>query len=452
MQIPIQDSLRRLIPTGICLTVAFAISLHEYCKHPQQLDETILETNLDGKSDATSIAEAEIEPMVDEPTSNTIQLAVGRGDTFAKLLKREGFSGAQIHRMMTSVKKHYNPRSLRPKHVVELTRHPKGGHFLALAIRPRLDQEITITPGENGGYKSEKNVIELERTLHFAEGAIDGSLYQVLRAQGVPASMIHHMIMAYSYDVDFQRSLKLGDSFGIFYSTYQDPNTGQRRPGEILFAYLTVKGKTMPIYRFKSGSGGYKFYNSNGESVRKGLLRTPVDGARISGRFGMRKRHPVLGYSKMHKGIDFAAPRGTPIMAAGSGVVEKVGRWGSYGNYIRIRHNGEYSTAYAHLSRYAKGLRHGQRVRQGQIIGYVGATGRATGAHLHYEVLHRKKHINPLKLKLIPATKLKGTELKRFRLAKAELDQQCNSLKDTMQEAQVQLAMNTKVPEKTLVR
>ncbi|MEN8236883.1 MAG: peptidoglycan DD-metalloendopeptidase family protein [Pseudomonadota bacterium] len=443
--------LKRLILTSACLTVALTISLHEYCRHPSGQpdlrEEGIQEVDLEAEPDATS-------PDIPEPITQTVQLTVGRGDTFAKLLKREGFSGSQIHHMMTGVKKHYNPRSLHPKHVIELTRHTKDGHFLTLAIRPRLDQEIMITPDDNGGYKTENRVIELTRTLHLAEGAIDGSLYQALISQGVPASMVHHMIMAYSYDVDFQRSLHLGDSYGLFYTTYQDPHTGQKRPGEILFAYLVVGGKTMPIYRFKSNSGAYRFYNPKGESVRKGLLRTPVDGARISGSFGFRKRHPVLGYGKMHKGIDFAAPRGTPIVAAGSGIVERASRWGSYGNYIRIRHNGEYSTAYAHLSRYAKGIRRGQRVRQGQIIGYIGATGRATGPHLHYEVLRYKKQINPVKLKLIPTTKLQGIELERFQLAKLDLDRQCNSLKETMQDAQVQLAMKSDVgaEKKVVVR
>ncbi len=431
--------LKRIIPTSACLVIALAISVQEYCKNPDSQENETQEIEF-----YQDQAVVEDFPNSDTDTeasvSNTVQLTVGHGDTFAKLLKREGFSGQEIHHMMVAMQPHYNPKNLHPNHIIELTRDPKQGHFLVLAIRPQLGQEITVTPKDAGGYNAEKRNIKLEQTLRFAEGTIDGSLYQALITQGMPASMVQHMIMAYSYDVDFQRSIQLGDGYGVFFSTYKDPETGQERPGEILFAYLTLNGKTLPIYRFKSNSGEFKFYNDNGESVLKGLLRTPVDGARLSSHFGYRK-HPVLGYNKLHKGIDFAAPTGTPIMAAGSGVVEKIGRWGSYGNYIRIRHDGGYSTAYAHMSRYAKGLRSGQRVRQGEIIGYIGATGRVTGAHLHYEVLHQNKHINPMKVKLIPATKLNGAELKRFQLAKATLDQQCLGIKDAMQEAHVQLAM-----------
>ena len=184
---------------------------------------------------------------------------------------------------------------------------------------------------------------------------------------------------------------------------------------------LSLSGETLDAFRFEPQDGEIEYFDRTGRSLRKFLLRTPVDGARLSSTFGMR-RHPILGYSLMHKGIDFAAPSGTPIYAAGGGRVVAAGRNGGYGNYIRVRHSGEYSTAYAHLSRFAKGVKAGQRVRQGQVIGYVGTTGRSTGPHLHYEVLRNDQQINPLEIKQPPATQLAGADLERFNEEVARID------------------------------
>jgi murein DD-endopeptidase MepM/ murein hydrolase activator NlpD len=201
----------------------------------------------------------------------------------------------------------------------------------------------------------------------------------------------------------------------------------------LIYASLTLQGKKIHIYRHTPKGGVPQYFNENGEAVKKGLLRTPVDGARISGVFGKR-RHPVLGFTKMHKGIDFAAPRGTPVMAAGSGKIVRIGRFSSYGNYIRVKHNSKYSTAYAHLCRCAKGLKVGSSVRQGQVIGYVGCTGRATGNHLHYELLADGKQIDPKHIKMMPAAKLKGTELQRFMANKELVEKRLQNLRDPLVE------------------
>ncbi len=430
------------LPSLICLIIAVIISAHEFWQIPTKMPTTIHPIVL--AEDAPPALEPPSFPQETGP--ETVQLIIGKGDTFAKLLKNEGFSNREVHNMMQCMKKHYNPRTLTPQHLIELTRNTKDGHFLSLTIRPRIDQEIIIIPKGMEDYQSDRRDITLEQTMHFVEGSIGGSLYQALVKENVPASMIHSIIMAYSYDVDFQRSIQLGDSFALLYTTYQDPNTGRQRPGELLCASLTLNGKPLYIYRFEQKSGDYNYYSPTGASMRKGLLRTPIDGARISSGFGLR-RHPVLGYTKQHKGVDFAAPSGTPIMAAGGGTVEKIGPFGSYGNYIRIRHSSGYATAYAHLSRYASGLHQGQQVPQGRIIGYVGTTGRSSGAHLHYEVLQNNKQINPMKLKLIPSTKLAGNQLNQFRLAKAKLDQHCQRLKSLREEAEIQLAMKEATPE-----
>ncbi|MEX1109612.1 MAG: M23 family metallopeptidase, partial [Dongiaceae bacterium] len=201
--------------------------------------------------------------------------------------------------------------------------------------------------------------------------------------------------------------------FEIVFDQYLDENGDVVKTGEVSYVSLTLSGETLELYQFTPSSGVWDFFNPNGESVRKALMRTPIDGARLTSGFGMRK-HPTLGYNKMHRGVDFGAPSGTPIYAAGDGTIESIGDNGGYGNYIRIRHNSEYSTAYAHMNGFAKGLNQGDRVRQGDIIGYVGTTGRSTGPHLHYEVLVAGEQVNPLDIKWPAGEKLAGADLEDF--------------------------------------
>jgi murein DD-endopeptidase MepM/ murein hydrolase activator NlpD len=227
----------------------------------------------------------------------------------------------------------------------------------------------------------------------------------------------------FSWDVDFQRDLRAGDGFEtMFEEVSLEDGSGAVRGGDVLYAGLTLSGEILDAYRFEVEDGEVEYFDRTGRSLRKFLMRTPVDGARLSSGFGMR-RHPILGYSRMHKGVDFAAPSGTPIYAAGAGRVVSAGRNGGYGNYIRLRHSGEYSTAYAHLSRFAKGIRAGSRIQQGQVIGYVGTTGRSTGPHLHYEILRNDAQINPLSVRQPPNTQLAGADLERFRAEVGRIDQ-----------------------------
>ena len=221
------------------------------------------------------------------------------------------------------------------------------------------------------------------------------------------------MIRAFSYDVDFQRDIQPGDTFEVMFERFVDKKGRVVRDGAIVFANLELSGEAMPIYRFVDSTGNADYYNAKGESVRKALLRTPVDGARITSGYGMRL-HPILGFSMMHKGVDFAVSPGTPVMAAGSGAIDYAGANGSYGYYVRIKHDTTHSTAYAHLSRFAQGIRKGKHVAQGQIIAFSGATGRATGPHLHYEVLVHDEQVNPMSVKFKSGNKLAGKELQRF--------------------------------------
>lgn len=256
----------------------------------------------------------------------------------------------------------------------------------------------------------------------YVAGTIQQSLYMDAKKEGAPLTTTNKFVRLISHNIDFQRSIQAGDRFELFMNLFYDAENDRNIDGDILYGALHLKSGTHDIYRYAMKSGDVHYYNRQGKGTAKALLKTPVPGARISGVFGMRKRHPVLGYSKMHRGVDFAAPRGTPILCAGDGVVERASRYGSYGNYIRVRHNKEYATAYAHLHKYGKGVRRGQRVKQGQVIGYVGTTGRSTGPHLHYEVLRYGKQINPQKLKLPSQKVLTGKELAAFRKQKRGID------------------------------
>lgn len=388
---------------------------------------------------AVELAQVEIENYTPEPEPEelvkNVKLTVGKGDTLASLLSSINISHQEIHQLTQAMRPHYKPRDLRPGQEIELIiekldKDDTSVLVQEIRIRPALEHEIIVARQEEGGFACEKCAVNLIKEQRWAEAPIEGSLYETASQFGVPSQVVHNMIRAFSYDIDFQRGLKIGDTFGLMYSVLTDPNTGQSKPGELLYATIMSNGKPYQVYQFKSKDGICGFYNQNGESIRKGLLQTPVDGARLSSGFGKR-RHPILGYTKHHKGVDFACPTGTLIMAAGDGVIEQVGRYGAYGNYVRIRHANGYKTAYAHLSSYAKGLKSGKPVKQGTPIGRVGATGRTTGPHLHYEVLKGNSHINPLSVKLIPAAKLQGKQREDFLRTKKSYELQFAKLKET---------------------
>jgi murein DD-endopeptidase MepM/ murein hydrolase activator NlpD len=251
---------------------------------------------------------------------------------------------------------------------------------------------------------------------------VNSSLYEAGLAAGIPAQVMVDMIRAFSFDVDFQREIQPGDSFELFFDRFVDGDGKVAKTGEIRFASLVLSGRRLSLYRHADRDGHADFFNEKGESVRKALLKTPIDGARLTSGFGNRS-HPILGYSAFHKGVDFGAPTGTPIQAAGDGVIEKKGWFGGYGNYVRLKHNSEFATAYAHMSRFAPGIAEGSRVRQGQVIGYVGSTGMSTGPHLHYEILKRGAQVNPMGVKFPTGRRLEGVDLVNFRHAKARIDQ-----------------------------
>jgi len=356
-------------------------------------------------------------------------LEVRRGDTLIALLVKAGVSVVEAFQAIAALQDVFAPKALMPGQEIKLSlespeppeNEDETPRLVGFSLQPSVEQDVTVTRGIDGGFIAAAIDRPLSIEVARAASRIESSLFEAGRAANLPLPVLTEVIRAFSYDVDFQRELQPGDRYEVVYERYLDQQGGLAKAGAVLYAALTLSGKTLEIYRFAPSDGPVDFFTPAGDSVRKALLRTPIDGARISSGYGMRK-HPILGYSKMHRGVDFAASSGTPILAAGDGVIARIGRNGAYGNYIQIRHRGDYATAYAHLSRFAKGLRKGSRIGQGDIIGYVGSTGRSTGPHLHYEVLRAGAQINPRDLKLPSGTKLAGGDLKAFRAARAEID------------------------------
>ncbi len=381
------------------------------------------------RSFSPSDSSLETKESIDETQPHTLTLEVGYGDTLAKMLSEENVSAQEAHLAIQELQKYYSPRKLRPAHRLEITLvRPEAGasykNLLELVIRTGWDQEYVVKRCNDGTFEIEALNVELQKQEKYIKITIDDnkSLYTQLAQQGVPHSIISELIRVYSYSIDFQRHLKTGDHCEVYYSQYHDPKSGRHRAGELIFANLKLKKGDYPVYQFKNKTGEVGYYNAAGQSVRKALLRTPLDGARISSHFSLKRRHPILGFTRAHKGVDFAAPIGTPIMAAGSGVIKHMGWFKGYGRYIRIQHNGEYSTAYAHLSRFKKGLMVGSRIQQGEVIGYVGSSGISSGPHLHFELLRYNQQIDPLRLKVLPTAKLSGPTLISFNQVKSEID------------------------------
>lgn len=365
----------------------------------------------------------------------TQTLAVREGDTLMGLLTEAGATAAEAHAAVLAMRPLHNPRQIRAGQEIEVTLAPPAGDGESedeaspggpasgrlLGLRVQIDSArlVEVKRDETGNYLAELFEKPLTERAFRASGEIESSLFLAADDAGIPERVTIELIRLFSYDIDFQREIHKGDRFEILFTQMLDEDGQAVDMGRILFATLTTKGKTHALYRFTSpADGSVDYYDEKGQSAKKFLMKTPIDGARLSSGFGMR-HHPILGYSKMHKGADFAAPSGTPIMAAGQGMVELAGRNGSYGNYVRIRHANGYKTAYAHLRSFARGIRSGVRVRQGQIIGYVGSTGRSTGPHLHYEVLVNGKQVNPMSIRVPTGRKLAGTELAAFEAARA---------------------------------
>ncbi len=365
------------------------------------------------------------------------KLTVGNGDTLMAMLTDAGADRREAHAAISEMSKIFKPRYLKPGHEIFLTLRPSPdpdapASLVSLKLVESVERDVLVREAEEG-YVAETIEHPLTLEVAAAESVIENSLFLAGEAAGVPSGVLADLIQVYSFDVDFQRDIRSGDGFSVLYEQYMDESGELVRSGNILRASMTLSGQEKILYRFKTAEGTVDYFDPEGKSVRRTLMRTPINGARLSSSYGNRK-HPILGYTKLHTGTDFAAPRGTPIYAAGNGTVVHAGRKGGYGLYVRIRHNGTYQTAYAHMSGIARGVRKGKRVSQGQVIGYVGSTGRSTGNHLHYEVIRNGKFINSRRMHLPSGKALKGDDLAAFMAMAEEADAQYAALMgDTVQ-------------------
>jgi murein DD-endopeptidase MepM/ murein hydrolase activator NlpD len=366
-------------------------------------------------------------PQFEEPAGPSDRIVTIRnGDALGKVMQKEGIEGSEVHDIITAMNKHFDPRDLKVGQDIEMHFEPVDGEkgYQLTDMRIQLNPLKTVTVSRNGQeFLSSLEEKEVKQVIQAQKATIKTSLYGSAAKAGIPKSIVSEAIKIYSQNVDFQRDVHSGDTLEVMYETHQTDDGYVAKTGNVLYAQLTLGGRKIPLYRYETADGSVDFYGPDGQSTKKTLMKTPIDGARMSSGFGMR-RHPVLGYSKMHKGVDFAAPTGTPIYAAGDGTIKKAGRFSSYGNYVRIRHRGDLDTAYGHMSRIAAGIKPGTRVKQGQIIGYVGTTGRSTGPHLHYEVLVNAKQVNPRGINLPIGQALAGRDLKKFKSYVTEVNNQ----------------------------
>ncbi len=370
-------------------------------------------------------SDSESEDRARRPVEEVLQ--VGAGEKLMDLLGRAGVPSVEALQAIDSLVTIFDPRNLKAGQRVTVTFDPSPdgfgqGEFHQISLPADPIRDVAATrKAKGGGFKPEESKRQVTRQVAHYSGTIKSSLYESAMAAGVSPQVIIAMIKALSFDVDFQRDIQSSDTFEVMFEGWYDTRGKLVRQGDLLYAGLDLSGAEIQLYRYDDGQGGTDFFNAKGESAKKALLKTPVDGAKITSGFGMR-HHPILGYSKMHKGIDFGVPPGTPIQAAGDGTVEMAGPNGSYGNYVRLRHASGFGTAYAHMSRIAQGIHTGRRVMQGQIIGYVGATGRATGPHLHYEVLQGNAQVNPMSIKVPTGVKLAGREFDHYQAFKRQTD------------------------------
>tara|TARA_B100001057_G_scaffold172955_1_gene173681 strand:+ start:265 stop:1554 length:1290 start_codon:yes stop_codon:yes gene_type:complete len=356
-----------------------------------------------------------------EPKFKKINHKISPGETFFNVLDQYGISNKEISEIMKKLSKKVNLNKLNMDQKIVFTIDQSTNIVKEFIFQTSNTEKIYLTRDiETDEFNQRTLVTKLKKNILYKENIILNSLYKSAIDERIPPNIIVEFARIYGFQVDFQRDIRKKDSFQIMYEIFESENGKITETGNILFANLKLSGQNNSLYYFdKKNSEGH--YDKSGKSVKKALMKTPINGARLSSPFGMRK-HPIDGFNKMHRGTDFAAPMGTPIMASGDGVIKKAGWCGGGGNCVVIKHNSTYTTVYAHMSKFAKGIRKGVRVKQAQIIGYVGSTGKSTGPHLHYEVIVNGKKINSQKLKLPSGKILKGEDRKLFETQKIKLD------------------------------
>ena len=356
-----------------------------------------------------------------EPKFKKIEHKVQPGETFDNILKGYSVEEREISEIKKKLQKKVNLNKLNTNQKVKFVINQANNIIKEFTFQLSTTEKIYLTRNTKTDQFNQKIIVtKLKKKILYKENIILQSLYKSAIEKKISANIIIEFARIYGFQIDFQRDIRKRDSFQILYEVFVDDNGKILENGNIIFANLRLTGKNNELYFFdKKDSEGH--FDKNGKSIKKALMKTPINGARLSSPFGMRK-HPIDGFNKMHRGTDFAAPMGTPIMASGDGVIKKAGWCGGGGNCVVIKHNSIYQTIYAHMSKFATGIRSGVRVKQGQTIGYVGSTGKSTGPHLHYEVIVNGKKINSQKLKLPSGKILKGENRKLFETKKIKID------------------------------
>ena len=356
-----------------------------------------------------------------EPRFKKYNHKIKPGETFDKILKKYSINKKEIIEIKENLLKKVNINKLNTNQKIQIIVDQTNNRIKEFIFQISNTEKIYLSR-VNGKTKFNQKIVtlKLDKKIIFKENTILQSLYKAATDQNIPPNTIIEFARIYGFQVDFQRDIRKDDKFQIMYEVFIDKNKKIVETGEIIFANLRLSGQDNSLYYFdKKDALGH--YDKNGKSVQKALMKTPINGARLSSSFGLRK-HPIDGFTKMHRGTDFAAPKGTPIMASGNGIIKKVGWCGGGGNCIKIKHNSTYETVYAHMSKFARGMKNGVRVKQGQTIGYVGSTGKSTGPHLHYEVIVNGKKVNSQTLKLPSGKILKGKNRRLFETNKIKID------------------------------
>ncbi|MDC0348894.1 peptidoglycan DD-metalloendopeptidase family protein [Alphaproteobacteria bacterium] len=422
-----------LIIGALCFVGGISLIVYDFFQNKKESEEpekisVVIQRDFPS---VLEIIEAKKKLLSSSHTSTTTEAVVTKSESFVPFLRRHGLSTAKAQSVQKALRPYYKDKFLRRGQRFYIKKDKKENdvaHLNKIIFLLPPGKKISLITKE-GSVVIEKKPDILPKKLQYTQGIIQNSLYIDGLKSGLSKSVINNLSQQFSYSLDLQRSLRRGDTFEVIVERFYDIETGFIDPGSAVYAALNTKSGIDKIYRYATSTTQAEYFDEKGHGVRKALLKTPVRGARISSRFGMR-HHPVQGYTKMHRGIDFAAPKGTPILAAGNGYIKKRGYLGSYGNYILIQHNKDYASAYAHLSRFAKGQSKGCRVKQGQVIGYIGSTGCATGAHLHYEVHYKRKQVNPHKIKMPSQRSLVGTQRQDFLTHLKSIHAQLRSLKD----------------------
>ncbi|MEM9470087.1 MAG: peptidoglycan DD-metalloendopeptidase family protein, partial [Pseudomonadota bacterium] len=396
------------------------------------IDNNTIENMLSGSSMGQASLASVMTKSIPDPANKIV--TIEPGDALSVVLEREGV-GDETSETITALSEHFDPRKIRAGQKIQLAYAPNElGEQEFQALKIKLDPLRTVkVERKDNGFGSTIDEKEVKRIIHAKKAKIQNSLYGSAAKADIPEGIVADAMRVYSWTVDFQRDIRKGDTLEVMYETYETEEGFIAKNGNLLYANLTTNGTPLPLYRFEMADGHIDYFQPSGRSIKRTLMKTPIDGARLSSNYGMRI-HPVLGYKKMHRGVDFAAPIGTPIYAAGDGKVEKASWFSSYGKYIRIRHNSELKTAYAHLHKIK--VKPGQRVKQGQVIGTVGSTGRSTGPHLHYEVILNGKQTNPRSINLPTGEKLTGSQLTKFKASMKDMSRQFVSLIDNTKIAQ----------------